>query len=181
MKENLFEIGNSERNRILNLHKSATERQYLSEDITTTQTTTPPTTIKTSAPKITPVAINKLIVDGNNALQLFKDGKAITLYVYVKPEMKNNQPVPGSYKIEISNSREIKGLVYKFSYNCSNPTKVFPDGSLSKVPTTFEGMNLTARYKNKEYKENVGSLLSQLKSSSLKWDLSNFPNLPQCN
>lgn len=39
MIKNIFEVNNEEKNRILNLHESATKRQYLSEDENTSTTT----------------------------------------------------------------------------------------------------------------------------------------------
>ena len=194
MNKKLFKIDDSERQRILEMHQGATKKQYLGEDVTTTQTTTPPATTKVTTPSIAPAPISKLTIQ-NTELQLFKNGKPVTLYVYVRPELKNNQPVTGSYIIEVSNSKEIPNLVYKFTYNCSNPDVVTQVSNLATVPEESQLNGITANYGDKTYENKIKTytsgfeqksynelrnLLSQARGGTIKWDISNFQNLPKC-
>ena len=196
MNKKLFKIDDSERQRILEMHQSATKKQYLGEDVTTTQTTTPPVvTPKVITPSIAPAALSALKIQ-NSELKIYKNGQPVILYVYVKPQIdKNNQPIPGAYRVEVSNTKEIPGLVYQFTYKCDNPEKVTQDNYSSKTPKASELTGISAYYGGKMYENKITnytegfeqksfnqieSLLSQIKSPSIVWDKSNFSNLPNC-
>jgi len=188
MGKNLFKIDESEKQRILEMHQSATRKQYLGEQgapapTTTAATSAPTTTATTTAapvsPALAPFGINTIVVDGNRKLNLYNDRQLMTLNVNVKPAKDDKGVViPKSYKIWVT-APGIAGLQYYFKYNCGDKNIK----ATINTPQTIDNAKIYARldnttdYKNEMIRMYDGTERNQLISilrQSTQWDVSSF-------
>lgn len=185
MKNNLFNIVESEKKRILEMHENATKKQYLNEQ----QSTTPASSSRPKSPKFSPMSISEIIF-GNDTIKFFKNNSLITFNVSVKLVEDK-----GTFFVLQVSSKEIPKLSYTFTYDCSKPDVVSYNTSIiPKVNADFISPDLngvTAEYngrvlKNEKIsltsgfnKQNVNQLVNLLSNLKKPWNIKNFNDLPQ--
>lgn len=155
MKNHLFNIDESEKRRILEMHETATKKQYLGEQQAATTPATPTTNQKT---KMSPLATDKITLT---------DGSSITLYPTWNQQGTEKQStftVKGDYtidpktrkestnfvKITMSNN-EIPGFNIGVNYDCTSKQIV---DKFVQSPTDVGSM------KNAKYKLTTGGQIT---------------------
>lgn len=197
MSKSLFTIDSSEKQRILEMHQSATRKQYLGEQSTTapvanTSTTTP--VPATTSPSMAPMVTSLITLGNQDKVQVLYNNSPINFKIEFKPQVgAKNVVIPGVYSITVRPElKSLSNVIYKFEYNCGSK-------SLTHLSTvnyfTESNINLdqiTVRYNNRDYKNTTQSYtvgfekktmnpalssLRQLADSKLEWNISNFGDL----
>jgi hypothetical protein len=164
MKKSLFSIDESEKQRILEMHQSATQKQYLGEQAAPATTTAPVTAPGPKDPAAFVKSVSSIVVGNDPKNQLvFKsptspNGITFTTQVTKVPDQKDartGQVIPGVYTIMLLSDK----MNIRFTFTCGGGAK-FESVNISDPNILTQ--NPLANNKSYKGNEEISRLLSQL-------------------